>query len=128
MLYKVPLLLTPQPEGGFTVTSPLLPELITEGNSIEQALENAKDAFGAVLEVYQDLNKNLPPDLQVYDQTSPALVETIITGKWDIEKLQKNLPDWDVRKYPEGQAVPTESGLIQPHREQQQSLTGEVKI
>jgi hypothetical protein len=27
MYYKVPLLLEPQPEGGYTVTSPLLPEL-----------------------------------------------------------------------------------------------------
>ena len=32
MLYKIPLLLTPQPEGGFTVTSPLLPELVTVVN------------------------------------------------------------------------------------------------
>ena len=28
MQYKIPLVLTPQPEGGYTVTSPLLPELI----------------------------------------------------------------------------------------------------
>lgn len=55
MLYKIPLLLTPQPEGGFTVTSPLLPELITEGNSVDEVLVNAKDAFEAVLEVYEDL-------------------------------------------------------------------------
>ena len=38
MLYKIPLLLTPQPEGGFTVTSPLLPELVTEGESIDEVL------------------------------------------------------------------------------------------
>ncbi|APB33608.1 hypothetical protein GlitD10_1287, partial [Gloeomargarita lithophora Alchichica-D10] len=41
----------PQIEGGFTVTSPLLPELITEGDSIEEVLENAKDAFTTVLEL-----------------------------------------------------------------------------
>ncbi|MFN9021124.1 MAG: type II toxin-antitoxin system HicB family antitoxin, partial [Pseudanabaena sp.] len=35
MLYKIPLLLIPQPKVGFTVTSPLLPELITEGESID---------------------------------------------------------------------------------------------
>jgi len=33
-LYKVPLILSPQPEGGYTVTSPVLPELITEGSSL----------------------------------------------------------------------------------------------
>lgn len=33
MHYKLPLVLTPQPEGGYTVASPLLPELVTEGDS-----------------------------------------------------------------------------------------------
>jgi len=60
MFYKIPLLLTPQPEGGFTVTCPLLPELITEGDSIDEVLANAKDAFVSVLETYEDLSKHLP--------------------------------------------------------------------
>lgn len=78
MFYKIPLLLTPQPEGGFTVTSPLLPELITEGDSIDEALANARDAFEAVLEVYEDLGKALPENLLTVAQDSPALIETII--------------------------------------------------
>ncbi|MEH2045194.1 type II toxin-antitoxin system HicB family antitoxin [Nostoc sp.] len=81
MLYKIPLLLTPQPEGGFTVTSPLLPELITEGNSVDEVLVNARDAFEAVLEVYEDLGKELPHNLQSVDQNSPALIETIISTR-----------------------------------------------
>ncbi len=81
MLYKIPLLLTPQPEGGFTVTSPLLPELITEGNSVDEVLVNARDAFEAVLEVYEDLGKEVPHNLQSVDQNSPALIETIISTK-----------------------------------------------
>ena len=60
MDYKVPLVLTPQPEGGYTVTSPLLPELITEGDSIDEALENVADAFAAVVELYDDLGRSLP--------------------------------------------------------------------
>jgi antitoxin HicB len=60
MFYKIPLILTPQPEGGYTVTSPLLPELITEGDSLDEALENVKDALMAVIEIYQDLGKPLP--------------------------------------------------------------------
>ena len=54
MVCKVPLVLTPQPEGGFTVTSPLLPELVTEGDTAEEALDNVRDALAAVIEVYQD--------------------------------------------------------------------------
>ena len=34
MDYKSPLLLTPQPEGGYTATPPPLPEPVTEGASV----------------------------------------------------------------------------------------------
>ncbi|MFN9469061.1 MAG: type II toxin-antitoxin system HicB family antitoxin [Pseudanabaena sp.] len=57
MLYKIPLLLIPQPKVGFTVTSPLLPELITEGESIDEVLVNVRDAFEAIRELYEDLGK-----------------------------------------------------------------------
>jgi len=60
MLYNFPLLLSPQPEGGFTVTSPLLPELVTEGDTVDEALANVQDALAAVIEVHQDLDRSLP--------------------------------------------------------------------
>jgi antitoxin HicB len=60
MLYKIPLLLSPQPEGGFTVTSPLLPELVTEGDTLDDALANARDALSAVVEAYEDLGRPFP--------------------------------------------------------------------
>jgi antitoxin HicB len=60
MLYKVPLVLSPQPEGGYTVTSPLLPELVTEGDTAEEALANVRDALAAVVEAYEDLGRTLP--------------------------------------------------------------------
>src|SRR6266480_3998909 len=67
MLYKVPLILTPQPEGGFTVTSPVLPELVSEGDTAEEAVDNARDALTAVVEAYQDLGRALPPNVQIAD-------------------------------------------------------------
>ena len=57
MEYRIPLILTSQPEGGFTVTSPALPELVTEGDSISEALDNAQDALA---ELYQDQGRQLP--------------------------------------------------------------------
>ena len=57
---NLPLLLTPQLEGGYTVTSPLLPELVTEGDSLSEALDNVKDALAAIIELYQDLGRQLP--------------------------------------------------------------------
>ena len=63
MKAKIPLVLEPQPEGGYTVTSPLLPELITEGDTMAEALANVEDAFGAVVEIYQDRGRPLPSSL-----------------------------------------------------------------
>lgn len=62
-LYKLPLFFDPQPEGGYTVTSPVLPGLVTEGDSVEDALANARDALIAVLELYVDTGKPLPKDI-----------------------------------------------------------------
>ncbi|HMO84658.1 MAG TPA: type II toxin-antitoxin system HicB family antitoxin, partial [Lacipirellulaceae bacterium] len=55
VLYRVPLVFTPQPEGGYTVSSPVLPELITEGDTLEEAQANVRDAFEAVVELYAEL-------------------------------------------------------------------------
>ena len=70
------IILTPQPEGGYTVTSPSLPELITEGDSIDEALENANDAFLAVVELYEELGKPLPSKAQFPDANRPISFET----------------------------------------------------
>ena len=42
---KLMLLLEPAEEGGYIVTSPLDPELITEAESVEEAFEMARDAL-----------------------------------------------------------------------------------
>ena len=42
---KLVLTLTPAEEGGFVVTSPLEPELITEAENIDGAFEMARDAL-----------------------------------------------------------------------------------
>jgi antitoxin HicB len=63
-IYKVPLVLTLQREGGYTVTSPVLPELITEGDTLEEALTHVQDAVHAVVELYEDLGKPLPAGLR----------------------------------------------------------------
>ena len=60
MVYRLPLVFTPQPEGGYTVTSPALPELITEGETLEEAHANVRDAFEAVAELYAEQGRPLP--------------------------------------------------------------------
>ena len=77
MNYKIPLVLTPQPEGGYTVTSPLLPELITEADTIDEVLENIKDALGAVIEIYEDTGRPLPESVHV-NEASPVSFEAVV--------------------------------------------------
>ena len=77
-IYKLPLLLEPQPEGGYVVTCPLLPELITEGDTVQEAIQNANDALAAIVEGFQSLGKALPPVLQATNQESPLWVETVL--------------------------------------------------
>lgn len=60
MVYRIPLVFTPQPEGGYTVTSPVLPELLTEGDTLEEAQANVRDAFEAVAELYEEQGRPLP--------------------------------------------------------------------
>ena len=79
MEYKIPLLLTPQAEGGYTVTSPLLPELVTEGDSLDEALENVKDAFAAVFELYQEMGRSLPENTQILDVKGSVWLETVVS-------------------------------------------------
>ncbi len=76
--YKLPLVFEPQPEGGFTVTSPLLPELVTEGDTVEDALENVRDALKTVIELYQDSGRELPPGLLILDPSAPVYAETFV--------------------------------------------------
>ena len=80
MLYKVPLVLSPQPDGGFTVTSPVLPELVTEGDTAKEALANVQDALAAVLELYADLGRALPGTTQISDESSPLWLETLVVA------------------------------------------------
>ena len=62
-ILKIPLVLTPQSEGGYTVNSPVLPEMVTEGDTLEQAMENVQDALKATLELYQDMKMPIPANL-----------------------------------------------------------------
>ena len=78
-VFKVPLVLTPLPEGGYTVTSPVLPELLTEGDTLDEAVNNVRDALVAVVELYEDLGKSLPADVRLDPQISSIRFESLVT-------------------------------------------------
>jgi antitoxin HicB len=62
MSYSFSVILEPQPDGGFTVLVPALPEVATEGDTEQQALLNAEEAIRAVLDYRRAIGLAIPPD------------------------------------------------------------------
>ncbi|WP_395708495.1 type II toxin-antitoxin system HicB family antitoxin [Reyranella sp.] len=60
--YVFSVVLEPQEEGGFTVLVPALPEVVTEGDSEEEALTNAEEAIRAILAYRRDHGIAIPAD------------------------------------------------------------------
>ncbi len=52
--------LEPQKEGGYTVTVPVLQGCISEGDTMEEALENIKDAMEGYLKVLAKHKRAIP--------------------------------------------------------------------
>jgi len=68
----------PAEEGGFVVTVPKLPGLVTEGDTFEEAMEMVKDAIKGYLEVLQENKEEIPdPD----DKSITALVDVKLPNR-----------------------------------------------
>ena len=78
MMYRIPLVFTPQPEGGYTVTSPVLLELLTEGDNLEEAQANVRDAFEAVVELYAEQGRALPAAISLPSPGEVLWTETLV--------------------------------------------------
>ena len=79
-IYKLPLILEPQPEGGYTITSPVVPELVTEADRLDQVALRVADALAALLELYEDLGRPVPSVLRPLTVTAetPIWSEVLI--------------------------------------------------
>jgi antitoxin HicB len=54
-------LLQPEPEGGFTVTCPALPGLVSYGASLDEARTMAADAISGYVECLREDGEPVPP-------------------------------------------------------------------
>lgn len=56
------ILLRKEPEGGYTVTVPSLPGCVTYGETVEEAVEMAKEAIEAYLESLREHGEEIPTE------------------------------------------------------------------
>jgi predicted RNase H-like HicB family nuclease len=56
------LILTQEPEGGYTVVVPSLPGCITYGDNVNHAIDMAREAIEGYLEVLKEQGEKIPDD------------------------------------------------------------------
>lgn len=80
-MMKISLFLEPQKEGGWTITSPLVPELVTEIDGLEDLSESVHDPLAAVVELYEDIGKPFPEHLRAGNGEAPVLFESLVMAE-----------------------------------------------
>jgi antitoxin HicB len=65
LTYRI--LLTGEPEGGFTVTVPALPGCITYGKTLQNALDHAKEAIQGYVELLREQGNAVPDDSNTFE-------------------------------------------------------------
>lgn len=124
-VYKLPpcadalrLVLEPQPEGGYTTTCPVIPNLVTEADTLEDVPANAADALAALIELCRDLGNPLPPARQPLAAApdTPIWTETLIAAEivCGIASSPASCTSQVARRLRAPDAGHTASGTIQP--------------
>ncbi len=62
-LYNYTVVITPDVTGGYVVTCPALPGLVTQGETLEEARANAMEAIDLYLEVLLEDGEPIPQDV-----------------------------------------------------------------
>jgi antitoxin HicB len=70
------IVLRPEPEGGYTVRVPALPEIVTYGENEAEALMMAKEAIELVIESRRELGEPIPAG----DQSLYREVEVVLSA------------------------------------------------
>jgi len=78
--YVYTALFEPAEEGGYTVTVPALPGVITEGDTFEEARNRVKEAIRGYLKVLKKHGKLIPRDPEIR-QTRPIKERVAVTLK-----------------------------------------------
>jgi antitoxin HicB len=75
--YSYSVILEPQEGGGFTVLVPALPEVVTEGETEQEALANVEEAIRAVLEYRQDPAVHIDIQIHISPESTAQQIDKI---------------------------------------------------
>jgi antitoxin HicB len=75
--YRYSVVLRPEPEGGFTVRVPAIPEIVTYGESEDEAMANAREAIELVLESRAERGERIPRSDAIHTQPTAFAVKII---------------------------------------------------
>jgi antitoxin HicB len=79
-LYSIRLYLEPNPGGVYTVTSPDVPGLVTQGRTPPEILSNVQEALAALREGWAELGGEPPPALRPVRGDRPQTVEMLVAA------------------------------------------------
>ncbi|WP_420640810.1 type II toxin-antitoxin system HicB family antitoxin [Candidatus Leptofilum sp.] len=79
-IYSIRLYLEPNESGVFTITSPDIPGLVTEGTTPEEIQVNVQEALASLREAWQELGMNLPPVLRPALKDRPQTVDLLVSA------------------------------------------------
>ncbi len=60
VVYECRVWVCPESEGGYSAVVPFLPGLVTEGETVDETLENVKEAFRGVVAEYAESKEDIP--------------------------------------------------------------------
>ena len=78
--YAFTALFEPAEEGGYTVTVPALPGLVTEGDTLEEARAMAQDAIRCYLESLQKDGEPIPADVEIREEPVKERVRVALSA------------------------------------------------
>ena len=65
----------------FRSTSPLVPELVTEIDELDDLNSCVHDALAAVIELYQDMGRQFPANLRAGHGEAPVWFESLVMAE-----------------------------------------------
>ena len=66
-MYSYKIFLHNEPEGGFTVTVPMLPGCITYGEDLNEAISMAREAIELYIEALQERGEDIPDERNILE-------------------------------------------------------------